>query len=231
MKFPGLDPTSVGLDSPLYRSQRYLASAYDSVASLYDETYPALRATRTGSRGRLTHAEQDIFRAAVVFAGAGLDTVFKEAMRSCIAIQVDRSDGVRAKYLDFVTRFIQAGPTVDARQLASLLTSTDPSQALKDAYIDKLTGSSLQSLTQVTAAMSALGLQDEKELFKEAKSLNPLFRVRNEIAHEPDMTPEPAGGRGARHRRERAITQYKTMCHGGLNFAQRMLNALEPKVC
>jgi hypothetical protein len=29
-------------------------------------------------------------------------------------------------------------------------------------------GSSLQSLTQVTAAMSALGLQDEKELFKEA---------------------------------------------------------------
>lgn len=38
--------------------------------------------------------------------------------------------------------------------------------------------------------MSALGLQDEKELFKEAKSLNPLFRVRNEIAHDLDMTPE-----------------------------------------
>jgi hypothetical protein len=178
----------VGLDSPLHRSQRYLASAYDSVASLFEETYPALRATRTGSRGRLTHAEQEIFRAAVVFAGAGLDTVFKEAMRSCVAIQVDRSDGAREKYLDFVTRFIQAGSTVDARQLASLLISTDPSRALKDAYVDKLTGSSLQSLTQVTAAMSALGLQGEKELFKEAKSLSPLF-------------------------------------------AQRMLNALEPKVC
>jgi len=131
----------VGLDSPLYRSQR----------------------------------------AAVVFAGAGLDTVFKEAMRGCIAIQVDRSDGARETYLEFVSHFIRAGPTVDARQLAVLLTSADPSRALKDAYIAQLTGSSLQSLTQVITAMSALGLQDEKELFKEGKSLNPLFRVRNEI--------------------------------------------------
>jgi hypothetical protein len=32
-------------------------------------------------------------------------------------------------------------------------------------------------------------------------------------------------------RRERSITQYDTRCHGGPNFAQRMLNALEPKVC
>lgn len=231
MKFPGLDPTVVGLDSPLHRSQRYLASAYDSVASLYEETYPALRATRTGSRGRLTHAEQDIFRAAVVFAGAGVDTVFKEAMRSCVAIQVERSDGAREKYVEFVTRFIQAGPTIDPRQLATLLTTADPGQTLKNAYIDKLTGSSLQSLTQVTAAMSALGLQDKKELFKEAKSLNPLFRVRNEIAHELDMTPESAGGRGARQRRERTITEYRTMCHDGLNFAQRVLNALEPSIC
>lgn len=221
----------VSLDSPLYRSQRYLASAYDSVASLFEETYPALRATRTGSRGRLTHAEQDIFRAAVVFAGAGVDTVFKEAMRSCIAILVERSDGAREKYLEFVTRFIQAGPTVDPRQLATILTTADPGRTLKEAYIDKLTGSSLQSLTQVTAAMSALGLSYERDLYKQAKCLNPLFQVRNEIAHELDMTPQSAGGRGARHRRERTVTAYKTMCHDGLNFSQCVLNTLEPKVC
>jgi len=201
------------------------------VASLFDETYPALRAKRTGSRGRLTHAEQDIFRAAVVFAGAGVDTVFKEAMRSCIAIQVERSDGAREKYVEFVTRFIQAGPTIDAHRLATILTTSDPDRTLKDAYVDMLTGSSLQSLSQVTAAISALGLQDDRELFKQAKCLNPLFRVRNEIAHELDMTPESVAGRGARHRRERTITAYKTMCHDGLNFAQRVLNALEPHVC
>jgi hypothetical protein len=42
VRLAGLDPSSVDLDSPLHRSQRYLASAYDSVASLFGETYPAL---------------------------------------------------------------------------------------------------------------------------------------------------------------------------------------------
>jgi len=228
--FPGLTPTDVALDSPLHRSQRYLASAYDSVVSLIEETYPALRAQRTGSRGRLTHAEQDIFRAAVVFAGAGVDTVFKEAMRGCIAIQIERSDGAREKYLDFVTRSIQDGPGVGARQIAALLIHSDPGQALKDAYVERLTGSSLQSVTQMTNAMSSLGLQDEPALFKEARSLSDLFRVRNQIAHELDMTPASAGGRGARARRERSVTSYVSMCHVGLDFAQRMLNALQPMV-
>ena len=70
--FPVLEPTTVALDSPVHVAQRYLASAYDSVASLVNDTYPALRAQRDAGRGRLTHAEHDLFRAAVVFAGAGV---------------------------------------------------------------------------------------------------------------------------------------------------------------
>ena len=54
--FPGREPTAVVLDSPVHVAQRYLASAYDSVASLIEETYPALRAQREAGRGRLTHA-------------------------------------------------------------------------------------------------------------------------------------------------------------------------------
>jgi hypothetical protein len=38
--FPGLEPTVVALDSLVHVAQRYLASAYDSVASLIEETYP-----------------------------------------------------------------------------------------------------------------------------------------------------------------------------------------------
>jgi hypothetical protein len=88
-QFPGLEPTVVTLDSPVHLAQRYLASAYDSVASLIETTYPALRAQREGTHGRLTHAEHDLFRAAVVFAGAGVDAVLKEALRSCVPIQID----------------------------------------------------------------------------------------------------------------------------------------------
>jgi hypothetical protein len=70
--FRGLDPTQATENSATQRAQRFLASAYDSVASLFEVTYPALRQQRVASRGRLTHAEHDVFRAAVVFTGAGM---------------------------------------------------------------------------------------------------------------------------------------------------------------
>jgi hypothetical protein len=167
-----------------------------------------------------------VFRAAVVFAGAGLDAVFKEALRSCLSVQIDRSEGAREKYLDFVERQIQSGGGIDARQIASLLVSSDPDRVLKDAYVEKLTGVSLQSRTQVTNSLSALGLNNVKDLYTSAKSLDALFRVRNEIAHELDMTPASAAGRGARSRRERSITVYEDLCHSGLNYAQAVLNVL-----
>ncbi len=174
--------------------------------------------------------EHDLFRAAVVFSGAGLDTVFKEALRSCVAMRIDRSVGAREKYVDFVTRYIQNGPTIDAQRLAVLLTTGDTDAALKEAYIQQLTGSSLQSVSQVTATMSALGLQENTRLYKDSKTLNPLFKARNEIAHELDMTPGSVSGRGARHRRERAMRSYTSMCYDGLNFSQLVLNALEAEV-
>jgi hypothetical protein len=230
VKFGTLDESVVSFGSPLYRSQRFLATANDSVAGLFETSYPALRALRSGTRGRLADAEHDLFRAAVVFVGAGLDTVFKEALRSCVAMQIDRSSGARQKYVDFVTRYIQNGPAVDAQRLAVLLTAGDADAALKEAYVQHLTGSSLQSVNQVTVAMSALGLQENTKLYKDTRTLNPLFKARNEIAHELDMTPGSVSGRGARHRHERAIRSYTSMCFDGLNFSQRVLNALEGEV-
>jgi hypothetical protein len=68
-QFPDLEPSTVDPDSSVRLAQRYLSTAYDSVAGLIETTYPALRAQRAGSRGLLTDAEHDLFRAAVVFAG------------------------------------------------------------------------------------------------------------------------------------------------------------------
>jgi hypothetical protein len=125
-RFPGLEPTEVALDSPVHVAQRYLASAYDSVASLVEETYPALRALRPAGRGRLTHAEHDLFRAAVVFAGAGVDSVLKQTLRSCVPIQVERSEAARSKYIDFVVSHIQDGDGLNGRRLAKVLVTASP---------------------------------------------------------------------------------------------------------
>jgi hypothetical protein len=156
--------------------------------------------------------------------------VLKQVLRSCIPIQVDRSELARGKYVEFVASHIQDGEGLSARQLAKLLVTSNPEQTLRDAYIDSLTGSSLQSQAQVTVSLAALGLQEQRELFKDSRSLNPLFKARNEIAHEMDMTPAAAKGRGKRTRRERAVGDYMEMCHTGLNYCQRVLNGLEAEL-
>ena len=93
--------------------------------------------------------------------------------------------------------------------------------------MESLTGSSLQSLEQVLISLAALGLHEERDLFKDAKALNALFRTRNEIAHEMDMTRAAVQGRGRRTRHERSQAVYMEMCHEGLNYCQRVLNCLE----
>ncbi|ORI21733.1 hypothetical protein BJI47_11780 [Rhodococcus sp. 1168] len=69
-----------------------------------------------------------------------------------------------------------------------LMVAGSPEQVLRDACIESLTGSSLQSQTQVIATLAALGLQDQRQLFIDSRNPNPLFKARNEIAHDMDMT-------------------------------------------
>jgi hypothetical protein len=117
-------------------------------------------------------------------------------------------------------------PSVNVKSLARILIDGDPDRTLKDAYVTDLTGSSLQSTEQVTTTLTALGLNDERHLYVEAKSLRPLFQARNQIAHELDMTSGSIRGRGRRSRHERSIQAYTDMCHHALNYSQRFLNTV-----
>jgi hypothetical protein len=110
------------------------------------------------------------------FAGAGVDTVFKEALRGSLNLQIESSSGAREKYREFVAGYIQEAGMISPKRLAVLLTSSDSDQDLKTAYIASMTGSSLQSQQQVTRALAALGLQDERVLFKDSAKLNPLLK-------------------------------------------------------
>lgn len=228
-KFPGLEPMAVHIGSPLNAAQRYLAASYDSVASFVEVTYPALRAQRTGKVGRLTEPEQDLFRSAVVVAGAGVDTVLKEALRGCLALRIAYNADARGAFLDWVTQYLQSGQAVSPRRMAELLTTVNAQNTLREAYLGSLTGSSLQSQSQVTTVLGALGFhpKNDRQFYVDAATLNPLFKVRNQIAHEMDMTPSAARGNGERTRRDRTITTYVDLCHVGLNYSQKVLNRLE----
>lgn len=229
MDFPGLLPAAVGPDSPLRRAQRFLASAHDSVSGLFETTYPALRSQRAGVRGRLTHAEHDVFRAGIVFTGAGIDAVFKEALKSTIYLQIEQSsDAGEVRRLRPALHPAWVG---DRRKtLAGLMARGEPASELKREYLAKLTRPSLQSVDQVITSVAALGLNEHKNLFKEAQSLRPLFKVRNQIAHELDMTEASIKGRGVRRRHERTVRTYVNLCHVGLDYSQQVLNILESEL-
>lgn len=221
--FPGLDPLAAG-GTVVETAQRFLASAYDSVANLFENHYPLVRGQRDATRGRLTHAEQDIFRAAIVFAGAGLDATLKEITRQAVPIQVRRSEDARTKFREFGARYLSAAQGVDLKRLAELMIAPDHRIALLEAYVRHLTGSSLQSVEQVHETLSALGLGGRRELYRECTDLRPLFQARNQIAHELDLQAREKPG--DRKRRERRITESQRLCHAGLNFSQRVINAI-----
>lgn len=147
-----------------------------------------------------------------------------------MSIQIDSSEGARKAYQDFVERHITNGPALSVKRLAALLTVPNSDEELRRVYVDELTGFSLQSRTQVTKSLAALGLQSETDLFKSAKDLDLLFRTRNEIAHEMDMLPSAVRGRGKRSRHDRGVRKYISMCHTGLNYCQRVLNALQADI-
>lgn len=85
---------------------------------------------------------------------------------------------------DAVTR-----PTESSSTLASLagLLIGDPHTNLIEAFIDDLTGASLQSREQLIKVTKALGVANETLIKTAIENLTDTFDVRNKIAYEMDI--------------------------------------------
>jgi len=78
MKLKALSPPYEHLATET--AQRFLVGAYDAVNGVLEslDVLRQIRKDETGDvRGRLPHNEEDLLRAALVFAGAGLDASLK----------------------------------------------------------------------------------------------------------------------------------------------------------
>jgi hypothetical protein len=207
-------------------AQRFLAGAYDSVEAVLDslDVVRALRKTKTGSiAGRLPANEEDLLRAAIVFAGAGLDAALKRLIRDTLPDLLERNDEAHRKFEDFAIRRLGVTEVTDVKALARYLVARNPRQQLIEDYVFDLTGSSLQSAEEVDKASGALGITDGA-LRKRIGGLRELFLARNEISHELDLQrPEKQGDRA---RRTRKIPWTKKQCHEGLEIGQLIINAV-----
>ncbi len=168
-----------------------LTRAHDAARALL-KAFDDSRGARRATGGQTTDEEQDLLRAMLVFAGAGLDSMCKQLVRDCLPVLAKTSKPARGGLAKFIARRLRdellsapaSGKSYDV--LASALASGSPQAAYIGAYVEELTGGSLQSARELSAVVAALGLET-KELGVDLPSLGRVFHDRNRIVHEMDI--------------------------------------------
>jgi hypothetical protein len=192
-------------------------------------------ASRTGRRkggGQTTDAEQDLLRASLVFASAGLDATLKQIVKDTLPEIINRNPKARKQLSVYTSRQLRkskekeaATATVDADFLASILTGDSPKAVLTERFAAYLTANSLQSAEQVETVARELGIEP-KEFGVATKDLKDTFDVRNQIVHEMDL--DPAGKQRKRVSRRREdmlvhINRLLALAEAFLNSADKVL--------
>jgi hypothetical protein len=157
------------------------------VASSFYHSYQQLRGQKTG--GTTTDEEQDLLRAVLVFASAGLDSLVKQLVRDALRAVVDKSEGADAQFRIFVQSKIKRGDGISDRLIADVLVSRRPRDSLLDLLVNDITAESLQSAEQIFRVAAAFDIATPA-ICPDAKAVNGLkevFRVRNQIIHEMDV--------------------------------------------
>lgn len=118
-------PTAIDC-GPLRTSQRYLSAAGNRVGLTLLNMRLSREVTKTIDKkdpaGRLSHMEMDLLRAAIVFAGAGLDATLKELIRSALPIVVTTNAVARDKFRRFASDFLgNTRQSLDFDELAAVL--------------------------------------------------------------------------------------------------------------
>ncbi|MDD5502609.1 MAG: hypothetical protein PHH26_03995 [Candidatus Thermoplasmatota archaeon] len=154
--------------------------------------FDIVRKRRKGGRkGGTTDQEQDILRAMLVLAAAGVDSMTKQLIRDSLRLLLPKQPAARLELRKFVHRKLRIdGAETNPEEFREFLTNlivaeTVQAQAIGE-YIGYLTSSSLQSAEELIRAARALGVgQDEIKL--DAERLKRIFTARNQIIHELDV--------------------------------------------
>jgi len=185
--------------------------------------------------GALTMAEQDLLRAMLVFAAAGLDSLVKQLIRDALRPLAARDRAVQVELETFAARQLRGDVSADESEAASgrkflahVLVASTPLLGVTEQYITDLTGESMQSAEQLFKAVKALGI-DPPALDLDPVELKKIFEARNQIIHEMDIVLE-ARKKQARKRRSRTVEQMTDGADYLLAVGDRLITAVEEKL-
>lgn len=216
--------------SLIYENAHYSASSLLRAFDLLRKVRKGGGATARKPRGMTTDEEQDILRAMLVMAAAGLDSCLKQLIRDTLPHLAERDIKVQQGFEKFIRQSLSGGEmdsdaTNGVKFLARVLATRSPYGRAIDEYVRDLTGDSLQSADQVLSAVAALGL-DNRRLSIDPDLLREVFGVRNKIIHEFDV--DLAGER--RKRNLRSLPDMVKYTDAVLATAHAILEAVDGKM-
>lgn len=181
------------------QAQQFLWSAQLAVESLIGTAYLSRDLARDAAgktrMGVMSVKEQELLRAALVFASAGVDASLKRLVHDSLMSLVRVDIAVEQRLAAFAASHLANGAVaVDAAALVRVLMAdgATPREVLVSAWADDLTAGSLQSVEKVDEICGALGVTRrevrQRTSPKNRESvLRKSFEARNQIIHELDL--------------------------------------------
>ena len=215
--------------SPFFSEYSIILRTIAAVNSFYS----VYRSGRTGAQGGpSTHAQQDLYRAMLIFACAGLDIFVKQLIKSKLPQLIEADQNAQIQFKDFVRRGIKKNEKAVLDTIALALIDKNPRDVFLKDYVESLTSDSLQSVEELRKVSEASGLETRTLFQKQSEDLlKEAFRVRNQIIHEMDITVEDGSPRNAGHRtrRQRKAKVMGKHTKAILDLAQKIFSAYKDR--
>jgi hypothetical protein len=183
-------------DPAVWSAYLILKYAHDTAESLL-QAFTDVRKARN-AKGAPRDEEQDLLRAMVVFAGAGIDSMTKQLIRDALPPLIAKSSEARNRIEKLVSRHLRRGPSdgeaplddslmlVNPQRLAKVLLAENTRSGITEMLVDDLTSGSLQSAAELYRILDYLGL-DKKTMDVTDQALRKVFDCRNKLIHEMDI--------------------------------------------
>jgi len=161
-----------------------LKTTHESASNLLN-TFNNIRIQRR-AHGTPTNAEQDLLRAMLVFASAGLDSVVKQLVKDTIKKVVEVNKGAESTFKAFVEKKLYKNEIIDHKLITGVFFATSPREHLLSLLKADLLSSSLQSKDALFRAGSFFNIPSN-DICTNPDKLSKVFHDRNHIVHEMDI--------------------------------------------
>lgn len=129
---------------------------------------------------------QELLRAMLVFASAGLDSMMKKAVEDALPSVIRRDTEAREQLRDFVERQLGRNEQPNYPMMASLFAAESPIDEMIALLVRHLTDNSLQSVDELLRVASYFAIE-RSAIIRNLDDLRGVFHARNQIVHEMDI--------------------------------------------